>query len=733
MWISLRSAAWIVGFGVFCATLQATPPELRVLSAAYQKSGSAADREKLERLAEKASAADRRLILLALASGDRAAEKWAEAAHELHKASESAGPLGDYVDYLRAHSLARAERHEDAAWVLRSFQKDHAGSRLIRDANRLRAESLIRANGLPQAQALLEDQQAPFSEPVRFYLLGRVQEERGFLPEAVQTYRRAYYFYPFSDQADASEQRLDLLRVKLGTRYPDPPAKWRLARADALYTGGDYARAASEYARAWPGLDGVDQQRAKVRLGAADYRRVHTTAAHDWLSGVRVTDPELAAERLYYLGECARRLKRTSEFLSRAEELSQKHSKSPWTEEAFFSLGNFYLLEKDEQTSRKWYERAAKSFPKGQYSDRAHWKVCWRAFLDGDPRVRDLFEEHARLYPSSGQASAAMYWLARLIERDGDASTAQGLYRSISERYPQYYYAWLAEQRLQPGAAPQLTGLAADLDKAAPPYRKLLDSPSAANAQLIERGRLLFEIGLDDDARRELSSGDYRSADAHWIGLELARQSAANGDHFQGMRYMKRYGFGYLRMPMSAQSREFWERLYPLPFEDSLRQRAQPHGLDPYLVAGLIRQESEFNPRAVSRAGARGLMQLMPSTGKALARELGVSGFSTGKLFEPDVSLRFGTYHLKQVIDKFQGELELALAAYNAGASRAEDWITWAEFPEPAAFVETIPFTETRGYVQAVLRNRETYRKIYDGAAAMRSTTPSREQIAGGE
>ena len=150
-------------------------------------------------------------------------------------------------------------------------------------------------------------------------------------------------------------------------------------------------------------------------------------------------------------------------------------------------------------------------------------------------------------------------------------------------------------------------------------------------------------------------------------------------------------------------------------------------------MAGLIRQESEFNPKAVSRAGARGLMQVMPATGKELARRLGVAGFSDAKLFDPDLSLRFGTYHLKEVIDRFQGEIELALAAYNAGATRAADWIQWAEFPEPAAFVETIPFTETRGYVQAVLRNRETYRKIYDGAAAMRSTTPSRGRIAGGE
>lgn len=709
-----------------------TPAELRELSRAYQESGSAEDRDKLERFAKAAPPTLEGLALLALAVGDRAAEQWDSAARQLHKANEAGGgELQDYVDYYRAHSLSRAERHEDAAWVLRSFEKEHPVSRLVPHANRLRAESLIRANALPQARQLLEDKSKAFSEPVRLYLLGRVLEESGNLQDAIETYRRAYYFWPFSDQADVSEARLDGLRKRLGSRYPDAPAQWRLARGDALFKGRSYTKAASEYARAWPGVNGDEQQRAKVRLGAAQYRALQTTAADQWLRTIEVSDPELQAERLYFLGECARRKGRIRDFQSRAEELASQHPNSPWTEEAFFSLGNYYLIQNDEATSRQWYERAARTFPRGQYAEKAHWKVCWRAYLDGDPRARDLFEEHATLYPGSGQSSAAMYWLARLHERAGDEATAQGLYAAIQQHFPNYYYSFLASQRsaVAAGAAdPLVQRIAAKL----PAHRQLADAPGAKHAALIDRGRLLFDIGLDEDARRELYEGDYRKADGHWVGLELARQAAARDDHFQGMRYMKRFGFGYLRIPVDEQSREFWERLYPLPFEDRLRARAEPHELDPYLVAGLIRQESEFNPRAVSRAGARGLMQVMPATGASLARRLGISRFSTGRLFEPDISLRFGTYHLKEVIDQFDGDLELALAAYNAGATRAKTWITWEEFPEPAAFVETIPFTETRGYVQAVLRNRETYRKIYSGAS-VRTTTPSRDRIAGGE
>ena len=729
---TLRATAWILLAGLGSLSAQTPPPELRSLSVAYQKSGSPADRAKLAQLAERASGRMQGMARLALAVGDRQAGKWDEAARELHKASELGSPLDDYVDYYRAHSLAKAERHEDAAWVLRSFQKQHATSRLVRDANRLRAESLIRGNHLPQARILLEDKEASFSEPVRLYLLGRVLEETGDPHGAIRSYRRAYYYWPFSDQAEGAEKRLDGLRVKLGKQYPEAPADWRLARADALFNGNSYTKAATEYSRAWAGVSGADQQRAKVRLGAAQYRALQTSAADQWLRSVTVSDPELQAERLYYLGECARRKNDIRTFLQRAEELASKHPKSPWTEEAFFSLGNHYLIQNDEATSRQWYERAARSFPQGQYAERAHWKVCWRAFLDGEPRARALFEEHTRLYPGSEQASAAMYWLARILERSGDEQAAQGLFRAITERFPHYYYASLAEQRLKPTLAGAVAGLVREIVSKLAPHRELNDTPGSKHANLLGRGRLLFDLGLDDDARRELYEGDYRQADCHLIGLELARQAAERGDHFQGMRYMKRFGFGYLRIPVDKQSREFWERLYPLPFEDKLRARSESYALDPYLVAGLIRQESEFNPQAVSRAGALGLMQVMPATGQELARRLGVGGFSKARLFEPDLSLRFGTYHLKEVINQFNGDLEIALAAYNAGATRAKTWISWRDFPEPAAFVETIPFTETRGYVQAVLRNRETYRKIYDGSTA-RTTTPSRDRIQGGE
>jgi soluble lytic murein transglycosylase len=162
-------------------------------------------------------------------------------------------------------------------------------------------------------------------------------------------------------------------------------------------------------------------------------------------------------------------------------------------------------------------------------------------------------------------------------------------------------------------------------------------------------------------------------------------------------------------------SREFWEALFPLPWGGELQRRAELHGIDPYLVAGLIRQESEFDPNARSRAGALGLMQIMPATGRSLARKAGIDRHSTQHLFNPERSLSLGTLHFRAVLDRFGGDLVQTLAGYNAGENRVEQWLPRENFEEPAEFVESIPFTETRGYVQSVLRNAEVYRWLYGG------------------
>ncbi len=691
------------------------PAELERLSRDYLKSGAKSSRDKLLSYASGQSSAQiKALAEFGLGMGDYEAKNYTAAAGHLERAAKGLGDLADYAVYHRVKSLALADQHPQAVKAASDFSGRFGESRFGGAVRRIQAESLIRSEQTAEAKKFLDDSKGGLSEPVRLYLLARIEHIEGRLLPAVRAYRRVYYHYPFSAQVDDAEAHLNALRRKLGKQYPDAPPKWRLLRGDALFGGRKFAKASLEYRLASAKLQGKERERALVRQGSSDYGRRYTTRAYGHLKPLRITDPELDAERIYHLGECARRLRRITEFRERAQELAQRYPRSPWYEEALFSLGNFYLLRDEPEQYRKYYERAARGFPQGKHASKSHWKVCWRAYLDRDPRAHALLEEHIRTQQRSGTLSNAIYWLARLEEKE-NPGLAHLLYSTIVTRFPNYYYGRLARERIKKvaAAAELVAGEIPDYLKDLPEARSLTPKQSSQVAAVIRRGVTLHALGLADLAVSELQTGDYRRPDSHWIGMELARQYSERGQYHRALRSMKRYGFGYLRLPLDAVSREFWERLYPMPFAKQLRARAKPHRLDPYLVAGLIRQESEFNPSARSRAGARGLMQIMPRTGQGLARRLGIQGFSTRHLYRADTSLRLGTFHFRQVYDQFDRRIEYTLAAYNAGEHRVDEWVTWEDFAEPAEFVETIPFTETRGYVQAVLRNAAVYRELY--------------------
>lgn len=167
-------------------------------------------------------------------------------------------------------------------------------------------------------------------------------------------------------------------------------------------------------------------------------------------------------------------------------------------------------------------------------------------------------------------------------------------------------------------------------------------------------------------------------------------------------------------MPLDAAPRQFWQLAFPLAYRQPLETYSRNQGLDPFLVAALIRQESEFDPKAVSSARAYGLTQVLPSTGRQLGRRLGLSTITPSMLTNPEINLKLGTAYLRTLLDQHGGRWERTLAAYNAGKTRVDQWETWGQFREPAEFIETIPFTETRDYVQIVLRNADIYRHIYD-------------------
>jgi soluble lytic murein transglycosylase len=236
------------------------------------------------------------------------------------------------------------------------------------------------------------------------------------------------------------------------------------------------------------------------------------------------------------------------------------------------------------------------------------------------------------------------------------------------------------------------------------------------------RAQALRTIAFDSSAELELRAG-YAATRAPQLLLGIAEAAVAAARYSSGIVTMRQ-----IVPQMEARRLEdvpdaIWQAGFPLPYRTALEREAHRNNVDPMLVAGLIRQESAFASGAVSRAGAVGLMQVMPPTGAKMARRLKVR-FSRARLFDPEYNLQLGELYISGLLNSYPAP-EFALAAFNAGENRVTAWTDGQKYEETPEFVESIPFTETREYVQTVLRNAELYRHIYNRPALAESGSPA--------
>ena len=250
---------------------------------------------------------------------------------------------------------------------------------------------------------------------------------------------------------------------------------------------------------------------------------------------------------------------------------------------------------------------------------------------------------------------------------------------------------------------------APDLDRIVAPALPVLAESFPEDSPHLAKARLLANAGLNDYIPREIAADPDSGS---WSALAEAQIYASYGEAYRAMRALKRALPSAATASIKSIPLAYWRILFPEPYWTTIKAESAKNNLDPYLVASLIRQESEFNPSVISYANAWGLMQLLPSVGKALAREEGISHFQTFQLLDPETNIRLGTRYLRQTLEKFGGVQEYALAAYNAGDSRVVDWQASGPYDGIDEFVESIPFTQTRDYVQSILRNIEIYRAI---------------------
>lgn len=643
------------------------------------------------------------LVLGYAHSQDREYSKSIEA---LKNAKPHAREISDYVDYILGQAYRADNQPKEALLALGGFTKSYPDSIFVRDAALAYADTLMTTNAFDQAADALAEQRKPVRADIEF-ALGKAYLGAGSNDKAIEVFRHLYFEMPLSPEAD--EAGNELRRLISGGSFGS--FEMRKTRADLLARSKRYGEAASEY-RALAAESPQDPA-LQVALANSLMRSEKPTEARQILGAMAGAAGEANAQRIFLLTE----LSRDDDAATAAylDELRRSDPESGWLQEALLNAGNRYLLRKDFERAGALYQELADHFPGGRYTAYAHWKAAWLDYRLGNlDEAKKRFEEQITDFPRSNEVPNALYWRGRMAENEHDLAKARAYYLKLSARYRNYYYAVLARERLPELKKVSASGGDAVLAKVPelPDKFTLQESADGVTDVHLQKSQLLSNGALFDFALKELQPS-INDPSKPWVVGEIVRLEQDAGRPYTALETLKRALPNYFAVDTNAIPRSFLQVLFPRSYWQALKQDSQANGLDPYLVASLIRQESEFNPGAISPANAYGLMQILPSVGKNLAKEAKLRPFSAARLLEPEANIKLGTRYFREMVDS-NGGVEYALAAYNAGANRVSDWRSAGQFRDVAEWVESIPFTETREYVQAIMRNVAVYKKIYE-------------------
>jgi soluble lytic murein transglycosylase len=617
------------------------------------------------------------------------------------------GVLNDFADYLTAQAYLQSNQLPQAEALLAGFDRKYPDSIFVENVPVLRANLYLQEGDAQRALQILNAHAAEEIAGHSDYQLALAKAEflAGNTARATSLFEHVYLGYPLSTEAGYARTQLQSTGM-LDTLSPDELRR----HADALYQARHYADAAEEYRSlaSEPKADGVSREWLLVAAAECDWK-LHRLSVRE-LDSLPDTNDDAGARRLYLEMELARDHDDLARQQAVVADMEQRFPSSPWLAAALFSSGNMYLLLNDYPHAIEYYGELARRFPTSHYAPVAHWRAAWLNYRMGNAaEAARLFDQQIGLYPDSEQAVSALYWRGRIYaDWQHDPAMAAAYYATIVRLYPHYYYALISRRRLT--ALGQITPAHLPaLDAMRPEAIPELTDDVPENDPHVVEAKLLANAGLNAYISPEIQAAD---GSREWGAFAEAEIYASDGEAWRAMRLLKRELPFYESAPIDAIPAAYWKILFPQPYWSYIQADSAKNGLNPFMVAALIRQETEFNPGAVSGANAYGLMQLLPSVGRAMARQVGMRHFRTSDLLNPAINLELGTRYLREMLTEFGDQPEYAFAAYNAGDYRVTAWKADGTYHGMDEFVESIPFTQTREYVQAILRNEAMYRQL---------------------
>jgi soluble lytic murein transglycosylase len=624
----------------------------------------------------------------------------------------------DYALWLRGRALQQAGDHTGAMKAFSDLMQRFPTSLRLSDARMSWARSAIEigsaANVLAQLKPLVDENNGD-----ALVLAARSLEATRDAAGAMQYYRRAYFFAPGSPAAKEAEAKM----TASGQQLMPQTATEAAARAEQLLKAKKFSEATTAYAEMvarFPAAVTPKVQLDRVSAAAQAGRMQEALLAFNAL-------PESAREReeayrQMVVGYAKARM--WPQARATVEEMRRLFPSGSLVPKAMAEAGYAARDAKNRSEEIFFLSGVVAAYPNSIEVAGAQFELAWANHESRSYALSSqMLIEHLSRYADKDTTNRgkAGYWAARDSERAGKIAEACTLYDALLYRYSANWYGYLAADRLdnlrKQGHCRANAVVSPTVAKAAANLKTVTVAAETSTDKERERAKKADElsvIGLFDWAIDELNEAKKTAGNSPKVNMALARHYRLKGDNVNALLALARSYPDYSQMFPEEMGREEWDIFYPLNHWKEIRHWANERRLDPFQIAGLIRQESVFDPNAKSHADAHGLMQLLVPTARSMARKYAAatSVITPAALYQPPLNIELGTAYMRDQFDKF-GRIEYVAVAYNAGPGRVPQWR--AALPaEIDEFVEAIPFRETKGYVQGVIRNTAQYRRLYD-------------------
>lgn len=636
--------------------------------------------------------------------------------------------IADHALWMRGNALEQAGRRAEARAAYELLARAFPNSLRAREA-RLRVAQFLSQDGQPATVPEVLKPLVAKDDAAALSLAAKAYEQTGDSTRALAAYRRIYFFAPAWAESSAAAAAITRLQSTLAPAT----AEEAKTRAEKLLAAKRYSEAYDAYTDASARFPATADMQARRAIAAANARRFPEAAAA--LSALP-SSAEPRAEAMFNLAVAYARAKQWAQARTVTDEMRRTFPQNAWTTRAFVQTGQRAEEAKDAVNASYFYRAAVNFFPGAVEVTPAHFYIAWQAHeAKNFAESSRLLTEHLAVYAGNNTdfRGKSAYWAARDSERSGKLAEARAIYEGLQARYDANWYGYLAKQRMDNlernrNAPRQDFPADSPVGRAVANLKTVTVAEETAGAnedERIAKADQLSIIGTEDWALEELGAAAATAPNSPRVNLAIAKIYRAKDDNVQALNYLKRSYPDYSQMKPEEMRREEWDAFYPLAYWDIITQESRAKRLDPYQVAGLIRQETVFTVRAVSSARAYGLMQLLVPTAVTTARRSGVDrAITMESLFEPRLNIQLGTQYFRDQIDKY-GRIEYVAAAYNAGPGRVVQWR--ASLPlEMDEWAEAVPFRETRLYIQGVVRNTMQYRRLYDENGQFRAEVGAR-------